>query len=72
MKIVIVSGYFNPVHKYGGGAFIIPYMICFLTLSVPLFYLETILGQLYEKSPSKLYSYLGKKYTGLGLFPFIS
>jgi SNF family Na+-dependent transporter len=39
-----LSKYKIKVYTHGGGAFLIPYLICFLTISIPLFYFETSLG----------------------------
>ncbi|KRW98849.1 hypothetical protein PPERSA_04782 [Pseudocohnilembus persalinus] len=54
------------VYKNGGGAFLIPYCILLVVIGIPAFYLETCLGQLYQKGPPKIFESFGKRFKGIG------
>lgn len=41
--------------KYGGGTFIVPYLICTLIIGIPAFLLEAILGQFSASGPVKAF-----------------
>jgi len=41
--------------KHGGGAFLIPYIICISVVGAPLYYLELSLGQFASRGPIKVW-----------------
>lgn len=47
--------------QYGGGIFVLIYLICLLVLGVPALTVEFTLGRAAKKSPVKLYQALEKK-----------
>ena len=61
--------------KYGGGTFLITYLVLVFTFGVSLLLLETALGRKTHKSAIKAFSAFGKKYGFIGFFcsliPFI-
>ncbi|XP_046581256.1 sodium-dependent noradrenaline transporter-like [Haliotis rubra] len=42
--------------RNGGGAFLIPHIICILVLAIPLFFLEIALGQFSRKGPIRVWA----------------
>jgi len=55
------------VYENGGGAFLIPYTIFFFILAIPLFYLESALGQMYQQSAPVCLEKAGKRFRGVGI-----
>jgi len=53
--------------KYGGGAFLIPYLLAFVILGVPLLMLELAIGQKMQRGPMKSLQNLHPAFGGLGL-----
>jgi len=51
--------------------FLIPYFILLLVIGVPIFYLETAIGQIFKAGTPKLFESIHIKYKGLGLYPLI-
>lgn len=47
--------------QYGGGAFVLVYILCLILLGVPVMTMEFALGRASQKSPVKLYDALAKK-----------
>ena len=47
--------------QYGGGAFVLVYLLCLILLGVPVMTMEFALGRASQKSPVKLYDALAKK-----------
>jgi len=60
------------VYANGGGVFLIPYTIFVVVLAFPLFYLESALGQMYQKSSPGCFEKAGKKYRGVGIAQIIT
>ncbi|CAG2105152.1 unnamed protein product [Medioppia subpectinata] len=59
-------------YKNGGGAFLIPYIICSFVIGLPLFLIELSLGQYSSMGPAHLYANLSPLFKGLGLTSIIS
>ncbi len=58
-------------HKFGGGAFLIPYLIALFVIGIPLLILEFALGQKMQKGAVDSLAAIKKKFSGLawwGLF----
>eukprot|EP00736_Rhodelphis_marinus_P010544 Rmarinus@m.29199 len=55
------------VGKYGGGAFLIPFILANIFLATPLFYLELVLGQKFERSAFTVYEKLHSSWAGIGI-----
>ncbi|KAL5271645.1 hypothetical protein ACHWQZ_G002051 [Mnemiopsis leidyi] len=53
-------------HRYGGGSFLIPYIIMLVLLGIPLFCLETSLGQLTKKGAPGSFAAMHKAFRGIG------
>jgi len=53
-------------HRYGGGSFLIPYIIMLTILGVPLFCLETSLGQLTSKGAPGAFATIHPALRGIG------
>ncbi|XP_054159838.1 sodium- and chloride-dependent glycine transporter 1-like [Oppia nitens] len=59
-------------YKNGGGAFLIPYIICSFIIGLPLFLIELSLGQYSSMGPAHLYANLSPLFKGLGMTSIIS
>lgn len=55
------------VGKYGGGAFLLPYLILMLAFGLPLLILEFSLGQKMQFGPIKALEKINKRFSGVGL-----
>lgn len=53
-------------HRYGGGSFLIPYIIMLVLLGIPLFCLETSLGQLTKKGAPGAFAAMHSAFRGIG------
>jgi len=51
--------------KFGGGSFLLAYLICLLTCAFPLFFYEMILGQYFQKGPVDVFKKLYYRFRGL-------
>ncbi len=60
------------VGKYGGGAFLIPYLIALVLIGVPLLMLELAVGQKMQQGAIGSYQKLNPSCGGLGLLALIS
>ncbi len=58
--------------KYGGGAFLIPYLIALVVVGVPLLMLELAVGQKMQRGAIGSYQKLHPSFGGLGLLALIS
>lgn len=59
-------------YKYGGGAFLIPYLIALVLVGVPLLMLEFAVGQRMQQSAVKAFRSLHHRFGGLGIFALAS
>ena len=53
-------------YKYGGGTFLIPYLVMLLLLGIPMYTMELALGQYARHSPNVLFSQLAPLFSGVG------
>ena len=53
-------------YKNGGGTFLIPYTIMLLFVRIPLFFMQSALGQYCGQGPTKIYGNLAPAFKGLG------
>jgi len=53
--------------KWGGGAFLVPYIIALVTMGLPLFFLEMAVGQRIREAPLALFYKISKPFAGLGI-----
>jgi NSS family neurotransmitter:Na+ symporter len=53
-------------YENGGGAFLIPYLVAFLTAGIPLIILETAIGQRLQQGPVGSWKRINKRTEGLG------
>lgn len=58
--------------KYGGGAFLIPYLLAFVLLGTPLLMLEMAIGQRMQRGPIKSLRQMHPAFGGLGLMAVAS
>ncbi len=58
--------------KYGGGAFLIPYLIALVLVGVPMLMLELAVGQKMQQGAIGSYTKLHPSFVGLGIFALIS
>jgi NSS family neurotransmitter:Na+ symporter len=57
------------VYQYGGGTFLIPYMIGLIVLGIPWLSMEFGLGRYFQKSAPGSFLGIGKKWEWLGWWP---
>ena len=53
-------------YKYGGGAFLLPYLIALIVAGIPLLILEFALGQKLQKGAVDALASIKKKFSGIG------
>ncbi|XP_031354950.1 sodium-dependent nutrient amino acid transporter 1-like isoform X2 [Photinus pyralis] len=53
-------------YENGGGAFLLPYIVCLFLVGKPVYYLETVIGQFSSKQPVELYAHLAPILKGIG------
>ncbi|MFC1648017.1 sodium-dependent transporter [Nanoarchaeota archaeon] len=58
--------------KYGGGAFLAPYLIALFVIGLPLLILEFAIGQKMQQGAVGTYRKLHKGFAGLGVFALLS
>lgn len=58
--------------KYGGGAFLIPYLLAFVLIGVPLLMLEIAIGQKMQQGVMGTFRKLHPAFSGLGLMALMS
>ncbi len=58
--------------KYGGGAFLIPYLIALVLVGVPMLILELAVGQKMQQGAVGSYTKLHPRFVGLGILALIS
>eukprot|EP00392_Amoebophrya_sp_AT5.2_P006597 g6609.t1 len=51
--------------KYGGGAFVVVYLVCLVFCAFPLFFLELVLGQVYQTGPVQCFRALHSRFEGV-------
>ncbi|MBT5022525.1 sodium-dependent transporter [Candidatus Woesearchaeota archaeon] len=59
-------------YKYGGGAFIIPFLIAMVLLGIPLLILEFAIGQKFQKGPVGAFKKIDSRLRGIGAGAVIS
>jgi len=55
------------VFSNGGGAFLIPYLVCLFVIGIPTFYLEASIGQIFQEGVAKCFATIRKSYRGIGV-----
>lgn len=58
--------------KYGGGAFLVPYLIALIVIGVPLLMLEFAVGQKMQQGTIGSFRQLHSSFGGLGIFALVS
>jgi NSS family neurotransmitter:Na+ symporter len=58
-------------YEYGGGAFLIPYIVCIIVLGIPWLMMEYGMGRYFQKSAPGVFEGIGKKFEWLGWWPSI-
>ena len=53
-------------YKFGGGAFLIPYLIILLAIGIPLLILEFAVGQKMQKGPIGAFKSIDRRFIGIG------
>ncbi|MCP9264187.1 Sodium-dependent serotonin transporter [Dirofilaria immitis] len=53
-------------YKYGGGAFLIPYLIMFIIGGLPMFYMELVLGQFHRSGCISIWKKICPLFKGIG------
>ena len=56
-------------NEYGGGAFLIPYMVCVVALGIPWLMMEFGMGRYFQKGAPGVFEGIGKKWEWLGWWP---
>jgi len=56
-------------YKYGGGAFLIPYMIGLIVLGIPWMMMEFGMGRYFQKGAPGVFEGIGKKWEWVGWWP---
>jgi len=60
------------IYKYGGGAFLIPYLIALFVIGIPLLLLEFSLGQKFQKGAVRAFKSIHHKLGGIGALALLS
>ncbi len=59
-------------YKFGGGAFLIPYLIALLVIGIPLMILEFAIGQKMQKGAIGSFGTIGKRFAPIGFLAIIA
>ncbi|RME53498.1 sodium-dependent transporter [Candidatus Woesearchaeota archaeon] len=59
-------------YKYGGGAFLVPYLVALVLIGVPVLMLEFGIGQRFQKGAVHSFRELHPRFAGLGVFALLS
>ncbi len=59
-------------YKYGGGAFLIPYLIILIIIGVPLLLLEFAIGQRFQKGAVESLYRVNKNFSGVGMMGILA
>jgi NSS family neurotransmitter:Na+ symporter len=59
-------------HKFGGGAFLLPYLIALFVIGIPLLILEFAIGQKIQKGAIGSFKAIHSKFGGIGLMAILS
>ncbi|XP_059093332.1 sodium-dependent proline transporter-like isoform X2 [Tigriopus californicus] len=59
-------------YKFGGGAFLIPYLIMLFFIGIPCFFMELALGQYSAMGPITIYANIAPIFAGLGFANFFA
>jgi len=59
-------------HKFGGGAFLIPYLICLLIIGVPMLVLEFAIGEKLQQGAVGSFRKINKRLSGIGFVALFS
>ncbi|MDD5605160.1 MAG: sodium-dependent transporter [Dehalococcoidales bacterium] len=57
------------VQEYGGGAFLIPYLVCVVLFGIPWLMMEFGMGRYFQKGAPGVFEGIGKKWEWLGWWP---
>ncbi len=57
------------VQEYGGGAFLIPYLVCMVVLGIPWLMMEYGMGRYFQKGAPGVFEGIGKRWEWLGWWP---
>ncbi|CAK0835844.1 unnamed protein product [Prorocentrum cordatum] len=57
--------------KYGGGAFVIAYLIMLLAVAGPLFFYESVLGQKFQRGPAETFRKMAPRWVGVSYIPVV-
>jgi len=60
------------VTKYGGGTFLIPYLICLVFIGMPILLMELALGQVFQGGDVEAFGALNPRCRGIGLMSIFS
>mmetsp|Transcript_116625 Transcript_116625/g.375416 ORF Transcript_116625/g.375416 Transcript_116625/m.375416 type:complete len:176 (-) Transcript_116625:481-1008(-) len=55
------------VGKWGGGAFVLAYLVCLVFVAVPAYVIEMVMGQYTRKSTIDCFRMIHPRWTGLGI-----
>ena len=59
-------------YKYGGGAFLVPYLVALFVTGIPLLILEFALGQKIQRGAVDAFAAIKRKFSGVGWWAIIS
>ena len=59
-------------HKYGGGAFLLPYLIALFVIGIPMLILEFALGQKIQKGAVDSFAAIKRKLSGIGWWALLT